>query len=312
MIGQPTNQNPQRGTLTTTRSGGHALWPTGTIFLGLGGEEGTAQIGSEIRRPRVGHGRFRPYTELGDAGPPIDLLRRRHRSTEAGPPPPPPPPPPRPREPAFEVPALRLPEHQVLLLQQLQPLPAPPLLQVLPPLLDQGGVLRNVPVGGGSRKSSSKRNPSPKSASSKPPPPPPPTDDDDRHRRSSVSSSDSSTLTAADQSLPAAPPPPPALTILPDTTTGGGGFRGLMMSATNQGFGFSDVPPFRFQEEMKMPELLHGGYIDQTVQIDLPPPLGPEIAGLTSGMDWPATVESEVYDLHGAVDQVYFDPSYLP
>ncbi|KAK1316984.1 Dof zinc finger protein DOF3.1 [Acorus calamus] len=176
----------------------------------------------------------------------------------------------------------------------------------------KGGVLRNVPVGGGSRKSSSKRNPSPKSASSKPPPPPPPMDDDDRHRRSSASSSDSSTLTAADQSLPAEPPQPPALTILPDTTTGGGGFRGLMMSATNQGFGFSDVPPFRFQEEMKMPELLHGGYINQTVQIDLPPPLGPEIAGLTSGMDWPTTVESEVYDLHGAVDQVYFDPSYLP
>lgn len=35
------------------------------------------------------------------------------------------------------MPTVRLQQHQVLLLQQLQPLPAPPLLQDLPPVLDQ-------------------------------------------------------------------------------------------------------------------------------------------------------------------------------
>ncbi|KAK1269727.1 hypothetical protein QJS04_geneDACA006696 [Acorus gramineus] len=66
MIGQPTNQNPQRGTLTTTRSGGHALWPTGTIFLGLGGEEGTAQSGQ----------RSAVHVSVTDGSDPIRRLRR--------------------------------------------------------------------------------------------------------------------------------------------------------------------------------------------------------------------------------------------
>ncbi|XP_077237579.1 dof zinc finger protein DOF5.4-like [Tasmannia lanceolata] len=179
----------------------------------------------------------------------------------------------------------------------------------------KGGILRNVPVGGGCRKTKRSK---PKSS----------TDSQKERKTTSNSSDESSSLTVATSTAATTEASASTTSLLlnfPDSslfTSQNPNFNPNfdspssmlenfeLVSATNQVIqrsNFSDLSDFSLQqkiastvEELKIQELT-AGYIDQTVQMELP-----SNGGLTP-LDWQSNgYQGGLFDLPVSVDQGYY------
>ncbi|KAJ3677532.1 hypothetical protein LUZ60_003256 [Juncus effusus] len=146
----------------------------------------------------------------------------------------------------------------------------------------KGGVLRNVPVGGGCRKA--KRSSAAKSSNS--------ASTKEKKRTSTCrSSSDTSTITAIDPSN-LNPSPPNALFV--ETC---GVLEFSFPDPLNISFGNDSSKEILEME----PDELPPSVLDQTAAVDFQ---------AITGLDWPASMESNLVDLSSAVDSVsYWNPS---